>query len=74
MEKCEIKKYIKMLKKFIKKYGVGFLTEDQIRMCLIKSLELKAGNNAEIEKPYIKKENNNIQMFPIYMIDFVKKA
>ena len=45
------------LNDFLTTYGADFLTEDQLRLCFIKALKLKAGiDGAEIEKPYLEKK------------------
>lgn len=46
------------IKQFINHYGIAFLTEDQLRFGFIQKLEL-THDNAEIEKPYILKNNGN---------------
>lgn len=43
------------LNDFLTTYGADFLTEDQLRLCFIKALKLKAGIDGAIEKPYLKK-------------------
>ena len=65
-----VNKAIDNINEFIDNYGIGFMTEDQLRLCFIRGLGLKAEDkNAVIERPYIYKEDKHGNNYGILNID-----
>lgn len=43
-----VNKAIDNINEFIDNYGIGFMTEDQLRLCFIRGLGLKANDEEEL--------------------------